>query len=57
MIESPDTIFTHRDIRPSVRPELEVESGMRITVARKQNQLDVVNTRTLYDITERRGNK
>jgi hypothetical protein len=37
---SANTIFTHRGIRPSVRPELEADSGMSISVARKQIQPD-----------------
>ena len=35
-----NTIFTLRGIRPSVRPELEVDSRMEFAVAGKQNQPD-----------------
>jgi hypothetical protein len=37
---SANTIFTHRGMRPSVRPELDADSGMRISVAWKQIQPD-----------------
>jgi hypothetical protein len=35
-----NTIFMHRGIRPSVRPELEVDSGMSFSAAGKRNQPD-----------------
>ncbi|MCM3127561.1 hypothetical protein M3625_07355 [Paenibacillus sp. MER 78] len=35
-----NTIFTHRDIRPSVRLELEADSGMSISAAGKRIQPD-----------------
>ncbi len=35
-----NNIFTLRGIHPSVRPELEVDSGMSISVAGKQKQSD-----------------
>jgi hypothetical protein len=39
-LTSSNIVFTHRAIRPSVQPELEVDSMRQLAVAGKQIQLD-----------------